>query len=303
MNTQETLKICRRINRINKLYYTIEKNKKITDLKKLYEYTKTISKNFYNEELDQRYEIVKNYLEFSSYVFNKRYILPISFELKELVYTNDLNDIETIEFIINETRKYLLELNKIKTINYEKKYKQDFCNYCQIASETIKKICDALEIKCKIINIEPGYDKEARLYNNNGFHYFNIIELNEKGYIVDLTYKQFFKQGQNCLESIGLIEFPYPVAGCFILMTEEGKEIAKNLLEKGYTRLSNESFKTYLDAFTVSFRNGLYYEQTKDYSYKTNYTAADYINFLEGTDSQTKHEGKEVLGYQKRPLK
>ena len=86
-------------------------------------------------------------------------------------------------------------------------------------------------------------------------------------------------------------------------MTEVGKQIAQNLLEKGYTRLSNESFKTYLDAFTVSFRNGLYYEQTNDYSYKTNYTATDYINFLEGTDTQINHEGSEVLGFQKKPNK
>ena len=303
MNTQEIMKICRDINKINKFYSTIEKNKKLSDLKKLYQYTKKISNDFYNGELDQRYEIVKNYLEFSSYIFNKRYILPISFEIKELSYNKDFNEIETLEFIINEARKYLLRLNNVKTINYDKKWKIDFCNYCKIASETIKKICNTLEIKCQIINIDPGYDKEAALYNNNGFHYFNIIELGKKHYIIDLTYKQFFKQGQNCIESIGLVNFPYPVAGCFILMTETGKNIAHELLKKGYIELTDDIFKTYLDAFTISFRNGLYYEQTNDYSYKTNYTITDYINFLSGIDTQIKHEGKEVLGYQKRPLR
>ena len=86
------------------------------------------------------------------------------------------------------------------------------------------------------------------------------------------------------------------------MMTEQGQNIAKNLLEKGYIKLNTELFKTYMDSFTVSFRNGLYYEQTNDYSFTTNYTIEDYANFLTKKDSQIKREGIEVLGYQKRPL-
>ena len=42
-------------------------------------------------------------------------------------------------------------------------------------------------------------------------------------------------------------------------------------------------------------------KKTNDYSYETNYTPEDYINFLEKKDNQINHEGREVLGYQKRP--
>ena len=38
-----------------------------------------------------------------------------------------------------------------------------------------------------------------------------------------------------------------------------------------------------------------YYDETGDYSFTTNYNDIDYINFLNGTDSQVNHEGKEVI--------
>ena len=48
-------------------------------------------------------------------------------------------------------------------------------------------------------------------------------------------------------------------------------------------------------SFGFLFRNGLYYDETGDYSFTTNYNDIDYINFLNGTDSQVNHEGKEVI--------
>lgn len=88
-----------------------------------------------------------------------------------------------------------------------------------------------------------------------------------------------------------------------MLMQNNGVNISKSILQDGYIVLNEDVFKTYLDAFTISFRNGLYYEETNDFSYTTKYTIDDYIIFLNGYDSQINHEIKDTLGYQKRPLK
>ena len=60
--------------------------------------------------------------------------------------------------------------------------------------------------------------------------------------------------------------------------------------------------KYYLDGFAISFRNGLYYDETGDYSFTTPYTFDEYIDFLNGKDSQVKREGKLVLGYHEKPV-
>lgn len=88
-----------------------------------------------------------------------------------------------------------------------------------------------------------------------------------------------------------------------MLMTEKGRKIANTLISDGYIELNDEVFKTYLDAFTISFRNGLYYENTLDFSYTTEYSLDDYIRFIHGDDNQINHEDKLYLGYQSKPLK
>ena len=69
----------------------------------------------------------------------------------------------------------------------------------------------------------------------------------------------------------------------------------------GYIELEDEVFKTYLDAFTLSFRNGLYYEENKD-NIILPYSMKDYTRFLSGKDSQARHEKVKCLGRQERPL-
>ena len=81
------------------------------------------------------------------------------------------------------------------------------------------------------------------------------------------------------------------------------EKMAVELLTNGYVELNEDIFKKYMDSFALSFRNGLYYENTKDFSFTVPYTVEDYIRFLNGEDNQIKHEGRENLGFQGRPLK
>ena len=210
------------------------------------------------------------------------------------------NDI--IDKLVFDTRKYLL-LEHGFTNDFSKFKNIDLTNYCHKSSMFIKKICDKNKIKSYILPIYPGYCENNRLYNGNGYHFANIIKNNNRHYLVDVTYSQFFYTVRNNLDRLGIVGTGGCNPGVFMLMTENGRKIANSLITNGYIELNDEVFKVYLDAFTISFRNGLYYENTLDFSYTTAYSVDDYIRFLHGDDNQINYEGKINLGYQKKPLK
>jgi len=172
----------------------------------------------------------------------------------------------------------------------------DLENNCISVSFFIKEICDEWGINSHVIEIWPGYDAGARLFGMAGFHYANILYIQDREYLVDLCYKQFFKKNKSFLEEIGVVGLCAPLAGTFMLMDCERKQVAEELLKNGFIELKNNHFKAYCDGFTISYRNGLYY---KNYSnlYSTNYTNQDYKNFvINKSDNQIKHEAIKCLG-------
>ena len=175
----------------------------------------------------------------------------------------------------------------------------DMTNNCYAISCFVKEICSEMNIKCKLIKICPGYDENAKLFGKQGYHYFNILSLNNKQYIIDLSYKQFFKKNTNFLEEIGVLNLCSCSPGSFMLMDDERKKVAQEILKNGFVELIGDNFKLYCDGFTISYRNGLYYKYF-GLTYNTNYTITDYENFLiEQSDNQVNHEPLECLG----PLK
>lgn len=293
------------------LWKILEKHQKI-----LKEYTIQINTSNYQEILSNMYNYIKSvtdiyyngYQIHDSYIFlvdeiinaeglfpNKKMIdVPINFG-----FCPDIN--EFIEFVVYLTRRYL-----VKEHCYSYDYninKVNFTNDCPKASQYIKDLCDKYQIESYILTIYPGYDKKANLFNGGKFHFANIIKYENKYFLVDVTYSQFFYERQNNLDRLGLVKVSGCLPGSFMLMTDTGKDLTMTLLKNGYIELNEEILKTYLDAFTISFRNGLYYESTNDFSYAPPYTFDDYIKFLKGEDSQINHEGEENLGFQKKPLK
>lgn len=175
----------------------------------------------------------------------------------------------------------------------------DMENNCIPVSYFIKGICDEWGIDSRIIEIWPGYDASARLFGMSGFHYANILYIQDKEYLVDLSYKQFFKKNRSFLEEIGVVGLCAPLAGTFMLMDSERKQVAEELLKNGFIELKDNHFKAYCDGFTISYRNGLYYKNYNNL-YSTNYTNQDYKNFvINKSDNQIKHEAIKCLG----PLK
>ena len=153
------------------------------------------------------------------------------------------------------------------TINFDKNFNDlNLANDCINTTKATKLLCDLMKIPCFQITIYPGYQKEANLLYGGGYHAFNIVKLDDKYYLIDCTYRQFFTTSGNFLERIGIIYTSGCKVGTFAIMNEERKLIASKLLKKGYIELTDDNLKLYLDPFTISYRNGLYYEITDDFA-------------------------------------
>lgn len=204
-----------------------------------------------------------------------------------------------LHYIILKTRIFLHKMINIKE-NY---HNLDLTNYCNIACEYILDICQKLNIKALKIKINPGFSDNPKIYNGGKNHYFIVIEIDNNYYLLDPTYSQFFLLKRNIIDRIGIINLSGCDAGIFMYMDSKRKLVADKILQDGFIKLDEDTLKQYLDGFAISYRNGLYYENTLDYSYTTNYTTQDYLNFLKGLDSQIIHEKISYLGYQRKPSK
>lgn len=300
------------VSEIRKIQKIIIENKKqgydsTEELKSVYRLVKeVIPKLYINGNIHVSYEFIIRAILDCENALPKETIMDAKIEFdatninEKLPFSKEPQQI--LDYIVSMTRRYLCLRyscrDKPTDINL-------LCleNECQNSSNKVKKICDNLEIDSRVLTIYPGYFSQKKLFNGNGFHMFNIVKLYDKKYIVDCSYKQFFSLRQNSLDRLGIVMLANCKAGIFMTMNDSRKMTAEKILKNGWVEFDQENAKNYFDGFTLSFRNGLYYEQTNDFSYETDYTKKDYIRFLSGLDNQLNYEAEECLGFQKRPLK
>lgn len=216
----------------------------------------------------------------------------------------------TLSEDINSSNKTTNTLNRLITMAEIKLHHglikdglPDLTDRCEEASHYVKTACDLLNLKCLVLKIEAGFERDSNLLGKNGFHYFNIVIINDRRFLVDLTYSQFFKQKNNHIERLGVPLLVGPSVGAYMVYNPERKIVASNLLKNRWIEATDENLKHYFDGFALSYRNGLFYENQNVRDFSTPYTTEDYFNFLDGKDSQIAHETEECLGYQLRPLK
>lgn len=206
---------------------------------------------------------------------------------------------DILNFIVFKLYEYILRAFEYR---YQSINEVDMANNCIACCYKVLEICASLKIPCEKVEIYPGYNDKARLFGLCGYHYFNIVTINNKKYLIDGSYKQFFKKSHSSLEEIGVPLTCAPLPGIFMQQTKTRQQVAKKLLKDGWIELTEDTLKSYCDGFTLSFRNGLYYE-THPKDFTTSYTAEDYLNFLSEKDNQTNHEQLEHLGPLRKVLK
>lgn len=203
-----------------------------------------------------------------------------------------------LDYVVYYARKQLIGNQDLR--KHFNKY--DVTNMCWDASNHVNEGAKLCDLKCHVIRIDPGFDEDSWLFEGCGFHYFNIIEHNNRYYLVDVSYKQFFTKDFTSFEIMGVPFLFTPMAGSYMTLDSFRNQVATIINKYGWIELTDDVLKAYLDGFALSYRNALYYED-KELIYKTSYTAKDYKNFLINEDSQVRHEGTRVLGYQRELIK
>ena len=184
----------------------------------------------------------------------------------------------------------------------------DYTGYCGEVACEIKSLCKKLGIDHQTIIINPLFDKRSyspfeEKLGDSVRHFALLIQLNNKKYLIDPTYRQFFMINQNNINRIGVPYLNSCNPGFFMMINEKYKKIAQHLIDFGWIEATDQNLKAYFDGFAISFRNGIYYENMEDFIFKTDYQVEDYISFLNGKGSQLDKESVISLGRQMRPLK
>lgn len=277
------------------------KNKELAraELDELYQYIKDVTSSYFTDNrLDVSYKYLKQSLLACEHSLPLEFIIDsnpnFSFGMIDDTCPNNADFLTKINWIVYMTRKHLFSKKKNKDFNLS-----DLADDCEKASNKVQELCKLVGLKSEQIIIYPGFCEYPELYEGNGYHFINLVSDGNNKVFVDCTYRQFFNKTYNNLNRIGIVDMSGCRAGIFMTMTDERKALAEFILKNGWFLASDENIKNYFDGFSLSYRNGLYYEITKDYSYTTKYTADDYRKFIRGLDRQINHEPLESLGFQR----
>lgn len=275
------------------------------NLEEIYRHLRTVAPLFYDRRLnylDSYYDMLVDFILFteSMYIPENLFTIPSepTFTYKKRVYNKPrTNKVEKIlDWLVYRARQNYANISVLHKDTYVQN--SSFLNECSYMNTMVNTICEDYNIPCKIVRINPGFEKDAHLYKDCKFHDICIITLNGEDFIIDCTYRQFFMIKYCSLERIGVPLISGTTPGAFMTLTPNRLELANNLLKRGWIPLTPENIKNYFDGFALSYRNGIYYDETGDYSYTTPYTPQNYMDFLEGHDSQVNHESEKVLCFQ-----
>lgn len=206
-----------------------------------------------------------------------------------------------LDYIVDQTRNYLYEKLSLGD-RYDQFEKFDLQDECLNASNFAFDCAVSMDVPAYEVVVYPCFKKNSGVMFG-GAHVFLLVDIEDKRYLVDCTYSQFFIKSRCNLDRLGTPLLRGPSPGTFAKYDPLRQMIADTILSRGWIEFTSEVMKAYFDGFTLSIRNGLYYERTGDFSCKTPYDSIDYNNFLFGKDRIFNYERKEELGYQLRPLK
>ena len=284
---------------------------KVARLNGLYETMKCLS-DYINgdKEYDEIYRSLKDKLiRTESKVFSNEFICDSKpdFDPYDSKYLGGMHNQMTVDEFL-DLLVWLIRKSLLADWQAEDDYIENLDNIsltdqCFQATYMGKSLCNGFKVNSQAIKIEPGFTDREKLYDGHGYHYFLMVEIGSGEYIVDCTYRQFFRLDRNLHERLGV----YGLSGCnpgyYMLLNPERKRVADTILKRGWIKATADNFKNYMDGFALSFRNGLYYERNGETEFKVPYTFLDYKKFLMGEDDQIRQQDFECLAVQESVLK
>ncbi len=294
-----------------RIYSSSNYDECVIEIENAYRMMKKIALLFDKDyEMNFVYELLKKKLVLGEDLLEGTYITDAvpSFSYDNIEFENiKFGDIsvasEKLDYIVWMTRRNIIDRFK-NYYNYSDIELKDLnlVNECLTTSVYVELLCSKFNVPCKTIKIPPAYTDEIKLYDGDGYHYFNLLKLDGYYYIVDCTYSQFFTLDVNLLERMGVPLLNGCAPGVYMFMNSKREHVAKKILTSGWVLADEKNTKSYLDGFTLSYRNGLYYQSRGIVDYNVPYTIKDYENFFDGKDNQINHEGYNFLGVQEEPL-
>ena len=216
----------------------------------------------------------------------------------------NMTEEEFLDLLVWLTRRGLLErINEEEEKELNDLDNESLANQCYVSSKLVEGLCNSFNVRCRVIKIPAGFTDEIQLFGGSGYHYFAMVSLLSGEYILDCTYRQFFRLDKNLINRMGV----YGMSGCdpgfYMTLDSKRYDVADKLLKRGWVKATPDNFKCYMDGFALAFRNCLYYEKNNEVDIKTSYSFLDYKSFLKGDDNQINREGFEFLGVQEDILK
>ena len=165
--------------------------KQFDNMNELYRYARSIQNDYFiGDFLSDKFNNITRYLKKAEEDLPKGFIIDSS-----PIFSNDFDSDDKLKNIIYNVRSKLLS-NDIDDSLIDK---------CSYGSNLVSRNARELDIESRRVVIYPGFTKEHDLLHfGSGYHAFNIVTINNKRYIVDLTYRQFFLNDKNSLERIGV---------------------------------------------------------------------------------------------------
>ena len=171
--------------------------------------------------------------------------------------TNGINERETenlLEWVVQNARE-AFEMNVDEPLN-----DASLLGCCGMGQGITGITLQNMGLEPRILNANPNLNTKA------GPHSFVVVEMpivqndgkvNNKPYLVDTTYRQFFLRNEvttSCGEYIKDKKFGNrvaPLAGYWLLHMPGGKRFAQEILSKGFIELTEENAKLYGDSFSL----------------------------------------------------
>ena len=227
----------------------------IEELNEIATNIKNNNSNF-DKVIELRKELESLFQKYSALINEDWMIYDKIFNILEHVYITDTAPLIDTSAGINYTRKFSEE-QKINYLAQKLRIhlsdgalnEHDFAN---IQKDNLRGFCkEAVRItmmECARKGFEvKGYQTMNSLgIVQNKNHAFAIVTINEKKYILDCTYRQFFSMTYNFKGS------RESDAGYYMIIDEKRRKVAEHILKYGWIEATPENIKMYLDGFIMA---------------------------------------------------